>query len=330
MNDWVARSSVTLRRLRRRVFTPALREVDPERRGFFVWEQDGPGVVVPVGRAFLIGYACMFQEKDGVAAIHRISRQVPAQWRGFAMEGAAMAATVLGGVVPTRRGEFDRFLSAAGERHAYLAYVGLGCALARLPRPLWPRLGRFDPLLSPLVLDGYGFHQVFFHTRSTLARQDTGFTLRRWPGDPDDAVQQLAQGVGRGLWFVGGGNPEVIAEIIEQWPKSLRHSLWAGVGLAATYAGGRGRPGLEDLAHRSGSYLGWLRQGCAFAAEARVRAGLTTEGTRLAVEVLCDKNVDEVAAITYKMRPPAEGIDGGGLHFYEEWRKQVAERLMQP
>ncbi len=315
-----------LRDLRRRVLTPSLQEVDPEYRGFYQWAQ-GDSIVPPVGRAFLIGYGAGAYEKNATSLMRRIDRIAP-RWRGFAIEGAGMSMAMRDSLEPWRRSEFDRLLTMAGAQHGYLIYVGLGWALARLPHALWPRLERFDPLMVPLALDGYGFHQVFFHTRKTLdSAEPPEFPTHRWPGPTEDAHQQVMQGVGRGLWFVSGGNPQVAARLIGQYPARFHDSLWAGIGLAAAFAGGRDERGLDDVAHAAGTHLPWLRQGAAFGIEARIRGGTRTSHTDTAAHILCNAQADDIAALTWTLRPDAQHLAEHGTGSYETWRRSIATEL---
>lgn len=318
-----------LRRFRKLLTTPSLTEVDPQVRGFYAWE-DGDSIVQPVGGAFLKGYAMVMESGTPTSAVRRI-QTLPDQWRGFAMEGAGMAACIRGAVEPWHRDYHHRFLTACAERHGYMTYVGLGWAMARLPKALWPDLAQLDPLLGPLALDGYGFHEVFFNTERCLRRGAVNIDLGPWPGPRDHARQQLMQGVGRGLWFVAGGQPSVVEDLIgEKFAPGVHASLWAGIGLAASYAGGRDEPVLRELVKRSDTYWPELAQGAAFAVEARARAQCTVPHTQLAAQVLCGTTINQVRLAVEEARPSARDIDSGHWHLYEQWRNQIATNLTGP
>ncbi|MBO0611240.1 DUF1702 family protein, partial [Myceligenerans salitolerans] len=239
---------------------------------------------------------------------------------------------------PWHRAAFHELVSVSGGRHSYMMHVGLGWALARMPLPLWPDLRRVDPMIGPLVLDGYGFHEVFFHTAQVLSektvlrnrglsRKRGPFPFDRWPGPREQGIQQLMQGVGRGLWFVSGGSPARLDTIITSFAADQRGSMWAGVGLAATYAGGRDAEALHELREAAGTDLAWLRQGSAFAAEARHRAGTVTAHTPVAVRVLCGTDLDDAVNACAITRPPGQRADRGDWSVYEEWRHRLAEHL---
>lgn len=315
-----------VRRARAGLLTPKDREVEPSVRGFEPWE-GGPGIVEDVGRAFLTGYRTMMECGTATDACGRLGT-LENQWRGFAVEGAGMAAAVRSMTEPWSRGTFKDLVVYCGERHGYMIYVGLGWALARLPRILWPRLHRFDPGAAPLVLDGFGFHEAFFHTSATLARGPRRFPTGAWPGPAEHVTQQVHQGVGRALWFVCGGSPRRLAATIGRFDEDLHSSLWAGTGLAAAYAGGRDRAGLVELVDAAGEHHRWLRQGAAFAVEARVNAGTVVDHTGIAAEYLIGGTVDDVTAAVRAARPAGQALDSGDWSAYEVWRHDLAGALV--
>ncbi|MGJ9423304.1 DUF1702 family protein [Aeromicrobium sp. CF3.5] len=311
--------------LRERLFLPSVKEVDPRHRGFHLWES-GPSIVEPVGRSFLSGYRAGLRAASVRGAVAAI-QVLPVQWRGFAMEGLGMAAGVRDAFGPSGR-RFADLLVLSGERHAYMLYVGLGWSLARVPGAAWPKLERFDPLVAPLILDGFAFHQTFFRTEKVLEQRTVPFPLeRRWPGSVEDGEQQLAQGVGRALWFVAGGSPAVAAELIDRFDQQVRSSLWAGMGLAAAYAGGRDAAALRQLQDLAGEDRVWLAQGASFAVDARLRAGTEVPHTEVAAQVLCGGGADEVSVVTRESRPDPVRTDTGDWSGYEHWRRAIAARL---
>lgn len=314
-----------VRRLRAALTTPGVREVDPVRRGFRPWEA-GASIVAPVGRSFLDGYRIAMSERDAMQTARQLE-DLPRSWQGFAAEGAAMAITVRAALEPWSRREFVAFETATQRRHTYMAHVGLGWALARLPRPLWPDLSTLDTAVAPLVLDGYGFHEVFFHSARTLDRRGTAFPVDRWPGGAEAARQSLMQGIGRGLWFYAGGSPRGIAGIVAQFDQRFSGSLWAGTGLAAAYAGGRDRMALEELLAVAGPDSRWVRQGAAFAVEARHRAGTLNEHTPVAAATLCGGPTEDVVSLVRACRPPEPSGAAPDWATYESWRRSVAAAL---
>jgi hypothetical protein len=246
--------------------------------------------------------------------------------RGFAYEGAAMGLAMLDGLPLGRGGRVEEFLTGRAARHVYMAYVGIGWAMARLPRFRWPKLVATDPLLRWLVLDGYGFHQAFFKTKRYVVDQyqEQAFP---WPGGVHRwyANRVIDQGIGRALWFVGGADPPVVAKLVGAFPAARWPDLYGGVGLAATYAGGGSEKELRMLWDSAGQCRPQLAQGCAFAAKARVLADLMVPHVELATEVFCGMTPAEAASITDTALPDRH--DDRQLPSYERWRQGVAEEL---
>ncbi|OLT29963.1 enediyne biosynthesis protein [Nocardiopsis sp. CNR-923] len=313
----------SVRALRRHVLTPSTSETHVSRRGFHPGEPNDRHMIETVGGTFLTGYGHAVETGDPERVVPLL-RGTPARFRGFAHEGAAMGFTVLDAL--TLRGtRLTAYLDGPGRPHVYMAHVGAGWALARLPRPLWPRADRFDPLLRWLVLDGYGFHEAYFRTDRTVRRRRVDDRPARWSGHPDYAPRAIDQGIGRALWFVACADPVRAADLVEGFPVGRRADLYAGVGLAAAYAGG-GDDRLAALRERAGEHTRWLAQGGAFAAEARVRAGLEVPHVATATEILCGLTPERAARLARETRP-ASGTAEGPVPAYEVWRTRLAERL---
>ena len=273
-----------------------------------------------VGRTFLVGYHAALEggAADEVAA--RLAG-VETERRGFAFEGAAMGLALLDRLAPVGGGRFARFLAGPGDAHRYMLHVGAGWAMARLPFGLERALGRMDPLLRWLALDGYGFHEAYFHPGRTVTR---GRVPRRLAGY---ARRAFDQGVGRGLWFACGADPEAAARAVARFDAARHGDLWAGVALAAAYAGGAGRDGLESLARAGVRHPADLAQGAAIAAGARLRAGNPAPHTDQACRVFCGRGAPEAgrAALDEARRAAPRGE----LPAFEAWRLRLRLRFLQ-
>lgn len=312
-----------VRSLRRRVLTPNTAETRVSTRGFHPGRPTERHMIETVGAYFLTGYGHAV-ETGSTERVGPLLEDVPERYRGFAHEGAAMGFAVMDGL--TRRGgRLGAFLRGTGDPHLYMAYVGAGWAMARLPRPLWPDPAGFDPVLRWLVLDGYGFHQAYFRTDRFVRAQGSDPRPARWSGDPAYAARAVDQGVGRALWFVACADPGRAADLVESFPDERRADLYGGIGLAATYAGG-GADGLAELCERAGEHRPWLAQGSAFAAEARARAGLVVPHVGVATAALCHRTPEEAAALARETRPREER-PGDSVPAYETWRARLADRL---
>lgn len=278
-----------------------------------------------IGYSFLTGYGHAVGSADLEAATTRLE-QIPLRYRGFAYEGAAMGYAMLDGLGLAGRQNVAAFLAGPGRPHIYMAYVGVGWACARLPRFRWPSVLPADPLLCWLVLDGYGFHQAYFRTRRFVEeRWQEPATKWPYPGAADYANRAIDQGIGRALWFVEGTDVNRVADRIATFAPPRHRDLWSGAGLAATYAGGVDESELRDFWELAGEYRPNVAQASAFAAEARVLAGLVTPHTELATSVFCGMSPEQAAQASRQIQAdlPADGP----VPAYEMWRERLAHRF---
>jgi enediyne biosynthesis protein E3 len=303
-----------LRRLARALFAISPRETSFAVRGFRWDSEEIRERLEGIAATFVRGYHAAL-ETDPPALAERLDREEPYA-RGWAYEGAAMALTLLDVLTGRRQGRLHSLLAGAGSAHDYIAHVGAGWVLGRLPLSPSRLLARLDPVNGWLALDGYGFHEGFFHARTAIARRQiprkvTGYARRAFD-----------QGLGRSLWFVEGTGAGRIAGVIGAFPAARQPDLWSGVGLACGYAGGVDRAEIEALRRAAGSSAAALAQGVAFAVGARDQAGPIPGHTELACQVLCGRSAAEVAALTQETRrglPP----DAGEVPAFEVWRRRI-------
>jgi hypothetical protein len=234
-------------------------EVTFARRGFSGAKPEIRGRLEHVGTIFLLGYHAALEENEPEALTNRLE-QVASEYRGFAFEGAAMGLALRDAMVPGSS-RLPEFIARAGKRHIYMLHVGAGWAYARVPWLRWrieAVLRKFDPVLRWLVLDGYGFHQGYFHFKRSV----NAAINRLSP----DARHVFYQGFGRSLWFVHGCDFHQIAITISGFPALYQADAWSGIGLACAYAGGATSPAMEDAISLAGCFTSALEQGAAFAA----------------------------------------------------------------
>ncbi|WP_250214684.1 DUF1702 family protein [Acrocarpospora catenulata] len=314
-----------LRALRRRIITPDTSNTRLDVRGFHEKSPAAKELLESVGRNFLTGFGYAAEARTPADAEEKLE-EIPFRFRGFAYEGAAMAFTILDTIPIGGRKRLSGFLAGRGAAHVYMVYVGIGWAMARLPRMLWRRVEAPDPLLKWLALDGYGFHQAYFKTATYVHGQfqEPAFP---WPYGEAPAYRNRAidQGVGRAMWFVAGTDPVRVADMIDKFPEHRRADLYAGTGLAATYAGGADENELKTLWDRAGKYRPQLAQGSAFAATARITAGLLGPHTEQAVRLFCGTTPEKASLICAEALP-----DGprGELPAYEVWRQRIADEFV--
>ena len=271
-----------------------------------------------VAQTFLTGYNLGLQHEDteqlGAALVAAVSKAD----QGFAFEGAAMATFIFDTLVLGLGTRFQRLFEYAGSTHAYMLHVGAGWAVARLPFRVQDRLLSADPLLRWLRVDGYGFHEGFFHGRDYLERG-------RRPPLSGYAARAFDQGLGRSLWFFHGAAPDAIAGVIARLAGNRHADLWSGVGLAAAYAGGGGAPPLHTLRTLARKQGPALAQGAAFAAAARLRAGNSAKHTDEACRILAGVPAETACDVVDQVRTSLDQVpeDESNQPAYERWRAGV-------
>jgi hypothetical protein len=324
--------------LSRLVFGISPEEASFARRGFQGGDVRQRERLEHIGRVFLHGYHSALEAREPEALARRLNTVEAVPWaggipanprveledRGFAFEGAAMGLTLLDQLTPWKRGRLQAFLDGPGRAHVYMVHVGSGWALARLHRPVGPALRRLDPLLGWLAVDGYGFHEGYFHwPRYTMGQRNVPRHLSGY------AARIFDQGLGRSLWFVNGAEIQRIERTVVHFPPSRHGDLWSGVGLACAYAGGADREAIESLRRTAGPHGAQLAQGAAFAAKARQRAGNPAPHTELACQVLCGLSAHAAAGVTdAALDGLTDGLTTKGPDpAYEVWRKRIRTHL---
>lgn len=307
---------LSLGSIRQRLLGIAPEEASFVRRGF------SPGHarerLEQIGVMFLRGYQVALEETDPLGLTARLN-QLDSELRGFAFEGAAMALALLDLMTPWKKDRWLYFMQSGGEKHIYMSYVGVGWALARLQRWRGGHPQLTDPLLRWLAMDGYGFHEGYFHwpkfIRSrALPERLSGYSRRVFD-----------QGLGRSLWFVNGADVERIAATVAAFPVTRRADLWSGVGLACAYAGGVNQAALSSMRVAAAPYQSQLAQGASFAAKTRQRAGNLTEHTEMACRILCGISAAEAAEVTdHAQKNLPEDRE---LPAYEIWRQRIQARF---
>ena len=311
-----------LTKFRKRLFSIPFEEATLARRGFNDGGIEATRRLEQIGRTFLEGYHAALDDEDPAMLALRLDA-TEQSFRGFAYEGAAMGLALLDQFSPWRRVRLQGFLSGPGSQHTYMIHVGAGWVIARLPwlrRNVESALAHLDPLLRWLALDGYGFHEGYFHWRRFLQKPESINELQGY------ARHAFAQGLGRALWFIEGADADRLPAAVALFPRPLHADLWSGVGLACTYAGGVERAAVERLRVTAGAYTAELAQGAAFAAKTRQRAGNESMHTEMACQVLCGLSSAATAEVTDVMLQLLP--EDGDVPAYEIWRQRIQSHFI--
>ncbi|MEV4256509.1 DUF1702 family protein, partial [Spirillospora sp. NPDC049652] len=220
--------------LRRLVLAPSLEKVSFAGRGFPVTPSDATERLEAIPQAVVCGFEWGIDARSQWELERRLALVDPEQ-KGFAYEGATMACAVLDAMGPRRGDRTRALLLGPGRPHIFLAYIGIGFAMARLPRVLWrkvtpdlPADGGYYPEMSWLAVDGYGFDLAYFGTRRWVDRQERP-AAHPWKGDPGYFPRAVDQGIGRALWFIRGGNPQDVAAAVRAFASERRPTVLATV-----------------------------------------------------------------------------------------------------
>ncbi|APU15746.1 MULTISPECIES: DUF1702 family protein [Actinoalloteichus] len=330
--------------LRRLVLAPSLADVTFARRGFPGPRTEVTDRLEAIPQAVVCGFEWAM-ETPRMWEIERRIDLVESEMRGFAYEGAAMALTVLDA---TSGGHRTRdLLAGPGAPHLFLAYIGIGFAMTRLPRPLWKRVlpdltdaSPYHPTMSWLVIDGYGFDLAYFRHERWVERQRVPAAYP-WQGTPAYFPRAVDQGIGRALWFIHGGRTTEVAAAVARFAEQRHADLWSGVGLAATFAGGGTPSALADLRAHAAHHWTELGLGAVFAVKARATAGMLPQHTQPVLAALTGRTVPEALSIvddtaerdtTQGDMTSAEVVspDAGAssdVPAYERWRQRIRTRL---
>jgi len=303
-----------LGRLRRRLFGISTEEASFSRRGFRGGDERVRQRLEQIGRVFLHGYHAALED-DRPDRLASALEPIELEMRGFAFEGAGMGLYLLDLLTPWRHDRLRRLIEGPGEPHAYMVHVGAGWALAQLRRRVDRDLSRFDPLLGWLMVDGYGFHQGYFHWPETVEHQRIPEKLTGY------ARRVFDQGLGRSLWFIEGAEIPRITETIARFPQSRHADLWSGVGLACAYAGGVSADAVQTLIENAGANQPQVAQGVAFAAKTRERAGNGSPHTEMACQIVCGMTAEDAAHLTDLALNNLSAEQT--IPAYEVWRQRI-------
>jgi hypothetical protein len=289
------------------------REVTFARRGFSIAKPEVQERLEHIGAIFLVGYHAALQENEPEALSERLER-VELAYRGFAYEGAAMALTLRDAMVPGSS-RVAKFMEGIGQQHIFMLHVGAGWACARLPWLRWrieAVIRKFDPVLRWLVLDGYGFHQGYFHFKTPLKSAISRLSM--------DARHVFYQGFGRSLWFVHGCDLHQISKMIFGFQAIYQGDAWSGIGLACAYAGGVRVAEMEEAMSLAGEFAPALAQGAAFAAKARHLAGNEAAHTGQACNILTGISAKQAAVLCDRALAQ---VNRNSSSPYQQWRELV-------
>ncbi|HWE49966.1 MAG TPA: DUF1702 family protein [Bryobacteraceae bacterium] len=285
-----------LTRLKSRAMSLPHKEASLSHQGFPGQHSPSREHLEKVLLSFVDGYNLAVVESDPKALVRRLEDSMAPEYVGFAFEGTGLYFAVMDLMIPGSK-RLDRFTHAEGGSHDYIAMVGAGFAISRVPFGL-SRIEtyqkRLDEFTAFLLADGYGFHDGFFNWRD--------WADGRKPS-PECLTHQnrllYDSGVARAMWWVYGADPASIAAAISRFDEERRAEMWAGVGVALCYASaGPGIPNpCAELLEAAGPYRYDVLTGLPFAAHMRWKGGNPAPWTTRACEELIGMSVEEASGM---------------------------------
>jgi hypothetical protein len=321
---------------RKRLIAPDTSDAEFATLGFALDDAPARGQLEHAALQLLMGFEFAIEQKGHDALVTRLET-LQREYRGFAYEGAVMALTVRDTMSPVPGNRLtESFLAGPGyedgpgSKHIFMAYLGIGFALGRLPKMLWGRALPEQSKLADhralrwLIIDGYGFHEAFFDHRKWVDEQ---YVSRKypWPGSADYTNRVVDQGIGRAMWFVYGGNVERLLAAVNAFPPARRPDLFSGCGLAASYGGGVDGDALEALLKGAWEYRAEIGVGAVLALRARVVADLVIPHSELAAQVFCGRDAEQASEIA--RHAIIDLPEDGAVPAYEVFRQRIQKHF---
>ncbi|HEX8027720.1 MAG TPA: DUF1702 family protein [Vicinamibacterales bacterium] len=243
---------------------------------------------------FISGFNAALDSSDDAELTNQLDVSYPQPFLGFAYEGVGLWLAISDLFKPwTKVSRLASFTKNVAPHHDFIAMVGAGFAVARMPfgvRRLEAYQEKLDPFTAWCVADGVGFHDGFFHWRKYQSgRQQSPAYL-----NPQNRALFDA-GVGRSFWWVYGAEPAAIAAAIGRFDAPRRAEMWTGVGTALAYAAGHQPGGEQLLLDLAGEHRVDLLAGIALGANMRHKGGNPAPWTDDVCEKTLRRSVADVA-----------------------------------
>jgi hypothetical protein len=310
------------------IFALSPRAVALDALGFACADQRVRESLEKILSVFVAGYNAALKGRDYALVSTQLANEFDPHHVGFAFEGAGMCYALFDLLTPWSASRLRAFTDGAGRKHDYIATVGAGFAVARIPWGRWlleSYLQRLEPAVAWCVIDGYGFHQGIFHPERIAENS------RHWRSAlPAYARQLFDSGIGRSFWWTQGASPARIRQMIDRFPEASRAEMWCGIGVAASYAGGVEDDVLADLFEQSGTWSDDFLCGFPFSARMRQKGENPSRWTERACTNLLKISAEESAElIVSQLNAISTMLEGREREFREHGYALLRESLRQ-
>jgi len=277
-----------------------------------------------ITNAFMTGHD--ISSEVGVDQLkHELALQ-PMLTRGVSFEGAGFGLALMDFGESGDDSRVEQLLTEMPEQK-FVIQLGLGGALSHYdlsPNVVLQRMGKvksFDPFFSWLMFDGYGMHQGYFKFYEAIALQ------KRPEGLSAMQLHAFDQGIGRSLWFICAGVPELVRDFYNDFPPERRPDLWRGLGIVIGYSGGADEKTLVKLSNYSGRCRRYFQLGIIIGNKARVDGATgVPDHTEGACSIVCGAESMELVELANScmadLNPSADE-----LMSYWDWQKAILARL---
>ena len=268
-----------------------------------VWKEmkDLPGADTEVRRrlklstsAFISAYNASLEADLTRFLFSELETYAPS-FKGFAYEGAGMGMAMIDYTTPGNRSRLLEFTEMAPD-YSMLAYIGAGLAIAALNRNVEKSLAPINPMERWWAIDGYGFYNGVFRWNKATMQQFVPPAVKGY------ALRAFDRGIGRALWFMFSGDFNGITSQIKTFPKERHADIWAGIGVASTYAGGVDTEALQTFKSAAGPYASYMAVGSSLASSVRYHADNIVPHNNLAASVYCGMSAEEAAKLTIQVQ----------------------------
>lgn len=245
---------------------------------------------------------------------------------GYAYQGASMGLTMLDYMSPLGGHRFEQFVSE-NPNHISLAHIGAGFVISVLKRDLEKCLSKMIPMERWWAIDGFGFHAGAFNWKNYVDKQTIPQRFKGY------ASRAFDQGLGRGIWFLYGGDVLRVTKQIQSFPLNRHGDLWSGVGLASTYTPGINEETFHNLKVAADDQASYLALGAALAANPLHLTNNIVDHTNLACSIFCGMSAVDAAQLTLKIKPGLTTDEPEAVFvdhpIYETYRETLRKQFIQ-
>lgn len=210
------------------------------------------------------------------------------EFRSVAFEAAAMCVALNYFLKGNSLLSWKEFLKLSGGKHNTQIHIGMGWALAQQAAEPTAYLKECPPMMRYRLMDGYGYYEGIFRKRKTI--------ISRQAPDWNDETAKSAydQGLGRSIWYLNGGKPKEVQQMMEGFEERRMRDLWRGLGIALCYVGGVDEHIIYKIKSAAGKYLPQFSAGVLMAAASRVEADSVNQDTKVVATRVCNKTPQEL------------------------------------